>query len=135
MRITHTLLLCTLLAAPGCASKMHHASHAATMDPITHVVICWCKTAGDAEQVRQIVERSKTFKDIPGVISLRVGPRMPQATTCSIDEVTFDVAIVATFKSPEALHAYQTSPQHEQAVREVLKPLTSKILVYDVTAE
>jgi hypothetical protein len=128
------VLLSALLVAPGCAA-CKRTSPTASADPITHVVICWCNTPGDAEQVKQIVERSKTFRGIPGVISLRVGPRLQLATTRPIDEVTFDVAIVATFKSAEDLRAYQASPQHEQAVREVLKPMTRKILVYDSVAE
>jgi hypothetical protein len=98
-------------------------------------VVCWLKTPGDTGQAQRVIETSKSFESIDGVRSVRVGRRLPHASPRPVDETTFDIALVMTFDSDAALQAYQSNPQHEQAVREVLRPMTSKILVYDFTAE
>ena len=46
---------------------------------------------------------------------------------------SFDFALVSRFDSAAALHAYENHPLHQKKVNEVLKPLSKKIVVYDVT--
>jgi len=46
---------------------------------------------------------------------------------------SFDVGILLTFPDRQTMNAYLTHPDHKQAVKNVLKPLVSKIVVYDFT--
>ena len=49
-----------------------------------------------------------------------------------------DIAIIAAdlglsaFRDRAALNAYESHPDHQKAVKDVLAPLTSKIVVYDI---
>ena len=45
---------------------------------------------------------------------------------------SFDVGFTMRFTSAEALHAYEKDPRHLKKVNEVLKPLSRKIVVYDI---
>ncbi len=45
----------------------------------------------------------------------------------------FDVAFMVIFRDAESYAAYEKDPAHVKMVEEVLKPLTSKVVVYDIT--
>jgi len=47
-------------------------------------------------------------------------------------DASFDVALVMHFKDKAALDSYEKSPVHVQAVKTILAPLTSKIVVHDI---
>ena len=44
---------------------------------------------------------------------------------------SYDVAIVATFESTQALDAYSRHADHDKVIDEKLKPLVDKVIVYD----
>ena len=96
---------------------------------INHVVFCWLKEPGNAVKRAQIVQVSKDFKNIPGVLEVRAG----EVITSSRDivEDSYDVAIYLTFHTEADLDAYIKHPDHVAAVKSILKPFTKKVLVYD----
>ncbi len=97
---------------------------------ITHVVLLWLKTPGDAAAIEKIIKTSREFAAIPGVVSVRVGRPLP--STRPVVDSSFDVGLAMQFNDPAALAAYEVHPQHVKAVREVLRPLAAKIQVYDI---
>ena len=100
---------------------------------VTHVVICWLKTPSDAGDRQELIEVSKSFQDIPGVVHVSTGEVLPSERPVVVSD--FDVAIVMTFENQEAMKAYLEHPQHKRAVEETLKPLAQKIVVYDFVIE
>ena len=124
---------CVLLVAAAAGSCQSTAKPAASARPhaaVTHVVLCWLKTAGDQEGRARIVEASRTFASIPGVVTVTTG--RPLASTRPVDDSSFDVAVVIAFEHEAALRAYDAHPTHKQAVDEVLRPLVGKFVIYDV---
>jgi hypothetical protein len=121
------VLAASLLA--GCQSN-HRSAGGPGRATLSHVVLCWLKEPGDAAQRQRLIETSKTFRELPGVVSVDVGEAIP--STRPVVDSSFDVALVMRFEDRAALQAYETHPKHQKAVNEVLRPLTSRILVYDV---
>ena len=116
-----------LLRAPGCSPFF--AIEPQT--PISHIVVCWLKTPGDEAARRQLIEESRSFKDIPGVVSVSTGQVFPSDNPAA--DKSFDVAVVMRFKSAAALANYAKDPKHLAAVERTLKPLVAKYIVYDYT--
>ena len=58
-----------LILTVGCVSNHQSEREQA----LSHVVLCWLKEPGNADHRNQIIEVSKTFKKIPGVLDVRVG--------------------------------------------------------------
>ena len=98
---------------------------------VYHVVLCWLKESGNAEARQQIIDVSKTFKSIPGVINVKAGASIPSDR--AIVDDSFDVGILLTFADQQAMQAYLDHPDHKQVIQNVLKLLVSKIVVYDFT--
>ena len=122
-----TLLLSTLvLSAISC-----HATHPPAT--VNHVVICWLKAPGDESARKQVMDATDTLRKIPGVVSVTAG--RPISSTRPVVDSSFDVGIVMTFKDEAALHAYETNPIHIKARNEVLRPLASKFVIYDIKKE
>ena len=96
---------------------------------VTHVVVCWLKTPGDEHACQQLINDSKSFTRIPGIVNVSAGRVLP-STRPSVDS-TFDVAIVMKFKDEEALKSYGSHPVHLEAVERTLKPLVAKYVIYD----
>ncbi|MDQ7010578.1 MAG: Dabb family protein [Mariprofundaceae bacterium] len=109
----------------GCAAKQPGNGR------VGHVVICWLKEPGNAEARRNIIVASKSFGDIPGVVNVHAGNALPSQRRIVDD--SFDVAIVITFASEQAMRAYLDHPTHKNAVERVIRPLVRKIVVYDFT--
>ena len=99
---------------------------------VTHVVLLWLKTPGDAAARTKIIETSKTFASIPGVVSVTSGRVLP--STRPVVDSSYDVGILITFTDEAALRAYDGHPTHRKAVDEVLKPLVGKFVVFDFTS-
>ena len=97
---------------------------------VSHVVLFWLKEPGDQAAIDRIIETSNSFKAIPGVKRVMAGRPLP--STRPVVDSSFDVALVMEFADEAALHAYEVHPDHQRAVREVLRPLAGKIVVYDV---
>ena len=118
------LLLLTLLAFSGCAGLGTRHDGA-----LQHLVLIWLKDAGNAEQRARIIEASKSFRDIPGVLDVQAGK--PVASDRGIVDDSFDVGILVVVPDEQRLQEYLAHPIHQQAKNDVLLPLVEKILVYD----
>lgn len=97
---------------------------------VAHVVLLWLKTPGDAAAIDKIIQTSREFRQIPGVISIKAGRPIP--STRPVVDSSYDVGLVMMFADEAALQAYETHPQHVKAVHEVLRPLAAKFQVYDI---
>lgn len=100
---------------------------------VCHIVLCWLKEPGDSEGRDKIIETSKHFSEIPGVLSVRTGQVLPSER--EIVDSSFDVAIVLWFRNKEEMSEYLVHPAHKKAVKDVLQPLVKKIVVYDFVEE
>jgi len=94
-----------------------------------HVVLCWLKDSGNLEARERIVEVTKTFRNIPGVLEARAGQVIPSDR--SIVDDSFDIGILIVVADAKSLTEYLEHPIHRKAKRDVLVPLVSKIIVYD----
>ena len=118
-----------LLVLTGCQAKRGPEVTAKPQATVTHVVLCWLKTPGDEAARQKIIETSKRFESIPGVVSVTSGHVLP--STRPVVDSSYDVGMVITFTDEAALRAYDGHPTHRKAVDEVLKPLVGKFVVYD----
>ena len=100
---------------------------------VTHVVVFWLKDHGNVAQRAKIIETSESFRKIPGVLSVQVGPCLPSQRP--IVDSSFDVALTMEFASKAAMQKYLDDPSHKAASDGVLKPLVKKIAVYDFVRE
>jgi len=100
---------------------------------VQHIVICWLKASGNLEAQKKLIMVSRSFTTIPGVLNVSAG-RILSSQRAIVDN-TFDLAIVMTFTNTQALAAYLKHPKHRKAVKETLRPLTKKIIVYDFIDE
>jgi hypothetical protein len=98
-------------------------------DPIDHVVIVWLKEPGNDAQRQQMIDRSKTFTQIPGVQRVSVGTALP--STRPVVDSSYDVALVIRFANEQALRDYDQHPIHRKAVQELLAPLAARFVIYD----
>ena len=114
-----------LISTVGCVSNDQPECEQA----LTHVVLCWLKEPGNAEHRSQIIEVSKTFTKIPGVLEVRVG-KVIESDRAIVDD-SFDVGILVTVSDVERLQEYLDHPIHQKAKQDVLLPLVEKVLVYD----
>ena len=119
-----TLAIITLLALVGCSSIEPAHDHA-----LHHVVLCWLKEPGNDQTRQEIVEVSKSFRDIPGVLDVRVGRVVPSDQ--KIVDDSFDVAILIIVPDRKRLAEYLQHPVHQKAKSEILLPLVDRIVVYD----
>ena len=120
-----SLLALILLFPLGCMSIQQTEREQA----IQHVVLCWLKEPGNAAHRARIMEVSKTFRSIPGVLEVRVGEVI--ASDRAIVDDSFDVAILVVVPDAPSLQAYLDHPIHQQAKQEVLLPLVDKVRVFD----
>lgn len=97
--------------------------------PVKHVVICWLKEPGKESARQQLIDESRSFRKIPGIVQVSAGRALP--TTGPAVYSTFDVAVAMSFKDEHALKAYATHPVHQAAVERTLKPLVARYVVYD----
>jgi hypothetical protein len=96
---------------------------------IDHIVIVWLKDHGNVQQQQQMIARSKTFTQIPGVLQVFVGTPLP--STRPVVDSSYDVALVIRFASEQALRGYDEHPIHKKAVQDLLAPLAAKFVIYD----
>jgi hypothetical protein len=96
---------------------------------VSHVVLCYLKNKGSAADRQKLLEATRPLREIPGVYDIEVGYVLPSNRPVVVSD--YDVGIIVFFRNPEALEAYEKNPKHVKAVKDVLEPLTSKIVVYD----
>lgn len=119
-------LLCGAMLA-GCTS-IGGGDHAAP-STVHHMVLLWLKSPGNAAHRQRIIAATRELAGIPEVNTLSVGPVVPSSRP--IVDASFDVGIHMTFASERAMSRYLTHPRHQAVVRDVIAPLTARILVYD----
>lgn len=97
---------------------------------INHVVLVWLKTPGKDEHRADLLARAKELTAIPGVLSVEGGVVVP-STRSTVDS-TFDVGFVIRMRDQDTLNSYANNPIHQKLVKEVLLPVTSQYLIYDI---
>ncbi len=96
---------------------------------VHHVVICWLNEPGNEEARQKVIEVSRGFSSIPGVIDVRAGNVIHSDR--EIVDSSFDAAIYLSFENEQKLFEYLNHPIHKKAVEKTLKPLVRKVIVYD----
>ena len=94
-----------------------------------HVVLCWLKEPGNKTDRKKIIEITKAFQKIPGVIEAQAG-EVVMSDRDIVDD-SYDVGILIVTKNENELQKYLDHPIHQKAKKDVLVPLVDKILVYD----
>ncbi|MFC1497931.1 Dabb family protein [Verrucomicrobiota bacterium] len=118
------LLIIFLIMLAGC-SMLRESDRG----KVHHVVLCWLKDSGNVTQRSRIIEVSRSFKEIPGVLDVRAGEVL-ESDRKIVDD-GFDVAITLSFSDTQSLNEYLAHPIHQKAKNEVLLPIIKKIVVYD----
>ena len=96
---------------------------------VTHVVVAWLKEPGNQQQQQQLIDLSKTFKAIPGVVDVTAGRTLP--STRPVVDTSYDVAIVIRLTDREALQTYTKHPIHVEAAEKTFNPLVERFVIYD----
>ncbi len=123
-----TLFVAVVLFGAGCQPSVRRSDRDVSQT-VHHIVLCWLKEAGDEVGRQKIIEVSKNLAEIPGVRTVKAGTAL--SSDRAIVDDSFDVAIVFTFAGRRAMDEYLVHPKHKKAVAEVLRPLVTKLLVYD----
>ena len=96
---------------------------------VHHLVVFWLTKPGDSEDRAALIDTTKTFRKIPGVLSISAG--LALSGDRAVEDDSFDVAITITFEDEAALANYQNHPMHVKAKEEMLKSLVDKFIVYN----
>ena len=81
------------------------------------------------ENRERIVNATKSFREIPGVMEVRAGQVITSER--SVVDDSYDIGILVVVADAKSLNEYLEHPIHQKAKKDVLVPLVSKILVYD----
>ncbi len=98
-------------------------------EKVYHVVICWLKEPNNESHKQKLIDETTKLASIPGIILIKVGDMI--VSERPIVDSTYDVGIIMTFNNEEDMNNYLANPLHKKATKEVLVPLTSKVIVYD----
>jgi hypothetical protein len=126
-RTFHAFAAFVTLALASCTTTIAPPAPAGTVD---HVVLVWLKRPGNEQDREALREAGDRLRSIPGIVFLDHGT--PLASARPVVDDSFDVGFVMRFKSKEALDAYEPHPDHMKEVEKVIKPLSRKVVVYDV---
>lgn len=118
-------LICLALAS--CAT----IAPPAAKGTVDHVVLVWLKRPGNAQDRKALRDAGDELRSIPGLRFLDHGTAHPSDRP-TVDD-SFDVGYVMRFDSAAALEVYAKHPLHQKKLIEVLRPLSARILVYDIT--
>ena len=77
----------------------------------------------------KLLRFQKTFRNIPGVLEVRVG-EVIESDRAIVDD-SFDVAILVVVPDGKYLKDYLDHPLHQTTKTQVLLPLVEKVVVYD----
>jgi len=124
--------LCVVMVAlvgvlPSCKQVMYAPQY--QKNTVSHVVLCYLKNKGSEADRQKILAATRSLREIRGVYDIEVGYVLPSSRPVVVSD--YDVGIIVFFRDQASMEAYEKDPKHQQAVKEVLEPLTSKIVVYD----
>lgn len=118
--------LVLLLSFASCAALPERQSRG-----IDHIVIVWLRRPGNPDDIAKLVATSKELqRALPVMRGMSYGRPLPSERPVVDD--TFDLAFVMRFANRKDLAAYENSAIHRQAATEILRPLSRKIVIYDV---
>ncbi len=120
------LALATAVCLISCSTIAPPAAHG-TVD---HVVLMWQKHPGNSTDRQALLKACAKLRGIPGIQFLDTGTAL--ASERPVVDDSFDIGLIVRFDTETSLHGYETSPLHLKKVNEVLKPLTKKIVAYDI---
>lgn len=96
---------------------------------VSHVVVVWLKEPGNAQMREQFIKASRALESLPGVVSRHVSTVIP-SDRAKVDD-TFDVAVTVTFENAAALKTYMQSKKHKNMLKDQLRPLVNRVVVYN----
>jgi hypothetical protein len=120
------LTLATSLSLVSCAT----IAPPAAKGTVDHVVLIWLKRPNNIDDRLAIQAATNDLRVIPGIQFLDTGTALPSDRPVVDD--SFDIGLTMRFDSAAALASYESDPRHVKKVTDVLKPLSKKILVYDI---
>jgi hypothetical protein len=101
---------------------------------IEHVIYVWLKRPGNVQDRAALVRATAEMQKKTGLISsFRYGKPVPSDRPVVDD--TFDLALFMRFTNRRELRAFEKHPAHQQAKKEVLRPLARKVLIHDVALD
>lgn len=125
--VFHSILL--FGACFSSPQHIHLGSREFESPPLRHLVLCWLKEPGNVEHQEKIIEVTRSFREIPGVLDAQAGKSVPSDR--SIVDDSFDVGILVVVESKVALGEYLRHPLHDIAKKKILLPLVDRLVVYD----
>ena len=96
---------------------------------VSHVVVCTLKNHGNEADRNKLIDAARELRKINGVSDIEVGTCLPSDRPIVVGD--YDVAMVVFFRDESYMKKYLVDPMHVKLAKEVLEPLTSKIVVYD----
>jgi len=121
-----SLMLMTLSLA-SCAKILYAPMY--QNGSISHVVVCTLKNHGNEADRNKLIDAARELRKINGVSDIEVGTCLPSDRPIVVGD--YDVAMVVFFRDESYMKKYLADPMHLKLAKEVLEPLTSKIVVYD----
>ena len=106
-----------------------YMTHAKQDQRVSHVVVVWLKEPGNAQMREQFINASRALETLPGVLSRHVSAVIPSDRP-KVDD-TYDVAVTVTFENAQALKKYMKSQKHKSMLKDQLKPLVNRIVIYN----
>jgi heme-degrading monooxygenase HmoA len=104
-------------------------THAQADQRVSHVIVVWLKEPGNVQMREQFIKASRALEALPGVLSRHVSAVIP-SNRPKVDD-TFDVAVTVTFENTKAFKNYMQSKKHKQMLKDQLKPLVNRVVVYN----
>jgi hypothetical protein len=122
--LTIAIAFCLAIHLPAWADE-------APQGNVVHLVVMWFKDGGTAAQRQQLIEVTRSFKDIPGVLDVRVGETLQEGGG-PIDN-SFSVSMYIVLEDEAALQAFSNHPIHLAAKQSGLLDGLERMVVYNFT--
>lgn len=122
-RVALLLLLFTVVQFPAHAHALE-----AEEDRVVHLVVMWFENNGTAEQRKTIIEATRGFAQIPGVLEIRVGEQLKTGRT---GEKWFSIAATVVLENRAALKTYGAHPIHQAALNSDMLKGLQRLETYD----
>lgn len=98
---------------------------------VVHVIMMWFDDSVTAEQLQQVIEVTRGFSEIPGVVEIRVGETL-QVGGGNIDN-SYSVGAYIVFENEVALEEYANHPIHVAAKQSGVLDGLERMVVYNFT--